>query len=109
MEKRLRALIVARPSAYYRVFAKELQIPLQTLIDWMIKRLGFPRRGRRTKLTPEMEKRLRTLVAERPLASRLQLARALQISAQTVMRWINQLGLPHRAGRCGYNFKGVRK
>jgi len=109
MEQRLRALIAERPSAHYKTYANELHIPLQTVTDWIIKRLGLPRRGPRKKFTLDMEKRLRSLVAERPLASYPELGEALELPWQTVRRWVIQVGLQHRDGRSGTHSTIVRK
>ena len=98
VEKRLRAFIAKKPCASYKEIAAELNTPLQTVVDWMTKRLGFPRSGRRGppgKLTPEVEKRLRSLVAERPLACYKDLAAELRVALPTVIIWVKRLKLPY--------------
>jgi hypothetical protein len=100
MEIRLRSLLAVRPS----ITDKELTVAVgnvacpDTIIAWREK-LGLPLRvaSRREslKLTPELEERLRLLVAERPTASYPALARELHVSPLNVWRWVRRLGLPH--------------
>jgi len=102
VEKHLRTLISANPLATYKELGIELQTSLQTVASW-IKRLGLPhqqvRRGPASKLTPEMEKRMRTLISANPLATYKELGIALQTSIPNVARWSKRLGLPHRESR----------
>jgi hypothetical protein len=101
MEKRLRALLAEWPF----ITRKELTTAMgnvvspPTIIDWC-KELGLPyrvaSRMESRKLTPEIEKRLRFLVTERPTASYAALARDLQVRSLSVRRWVERLGLPHR-------------
>jgi len=104
IEKRLRMLLAKRPS----ITRKELAVAMgdvvspPVLIAWC-KKFGLPYRlaSRKDirKLTPEIEQRLRLLVAERPTASYPALARDLQVPSQGVRRWVKRLGLPHHDQR----------
>jgi transposase len=100
MEKRLRTVLAEQPSISRKklVAAMGNLVCSGTIIDWC-KELGLPYRPRSRKesrkLTPEIEKRLRLLVAEKPEGSYLELARELRVSSQSVRRWVIRLGLPH--------------
>jgi len=104
MEIRLRSLLAVRPSITRKELTEAMGnvACLDTLIAWR-KKLGLPCRAasRREslKLTPEMEERLRLLVAERPTASYPALARDLQVSPLNLWRWVRRLGLPHHNHR----------
>lgn len=47
-------------------------------------------------MSPDMETRLRSLMAEKPLANYRELAEILEVPAVRVWRWAKELGLPHR-------------
>jgi transposase len=93
-EERLRELLAERPLASYRELAEVLKVHQWTVRGW-IKRLGLPHPPCHRELTPELESRLRALVAEKPLASYRELSGALEVPTATVMRWVKHLGLPH--------------
>ena len=99
-EAQLRKLLARQPLISLRQIARAMgkAVSHQTIKTWC-KHLGLPYRrirGGPTKLTPEIEKRLRALIAERPLAGYKELARALQKPVQTVTDWVRRLGLPLR-------------
>jgi len=100
MGERMRTLLAERPSITHKeLIAAMGNIACRdTIIAWR-KKMGLPCRAasRREslKLTPEMEERLRLLVAERPTASHPALARELQVPPINVWRWVRRLGLPH--------------
>jgi len=99
IEKILRRLMVRQPTPYYREMVRAIgeKVHRRTLRKWC-QTLGLPHNsitGNRSGLTPEMESRLRSLMAERPQASYRELAEALRSHLTTVSGWVKRLGLPH--------------
>jgi hypothetical protein len=100
MKNCLSALVAERPLASYNELAQKMgDVPKPETLRRHRIRLGLPNRGTRgrpSKMTPELEARLRSLVAESPLATYQQLSIALQISIPTAMRWVKRLRIPHQ-------------
>lgn len=101
-EVRLRALLAERPSPYYRELIQGIgkKVDRRTINKWCAN-MGLPYKpitGSRSKRTPEMEKRLRTLLAEQPFISRKELASAIGniVSSATIINWCKELGLAYR-------------
>ena len=60
------------------------------------------RAGRKPKLTPEIEQRIRDHVAADPDGTRAELKAALglSVSLQAISKWLKKLGLPLKKSRC---------
>jgi len=97
-EIKLRELVAMQPAITIRQLTKALDnvVSRQTVGTWCAY-LGLPLRrkgGKPTKLTPDLEKRLRAFTAKHPSAGYKAIARALHQPVATVTDWIKRLGLP---------------
>lgn len=99
--KRLCALIARQPSAYLREVAQAMGnvVSITTIATWC-RKLGLPHRqspGIRSTITPEIESRLRTLLAEQPSPYFRELNQAIgkNVHRRTLRKWCIKLGLPY--------------
>jgi transposase len=99
IEARLRSLFEKEPSPSYREVIQAIGRPAEhdTIRRWCEK-LNLPnrlRRGPKTSLNPEIEAKIRNILAESPGITYDDLAKALQVPLGTAAHWVVRLGIRH--------------
>lgn len=90
IEAKLRVLVAENPSLRYHELAAALGVNTATAAGWA-RRLNLPHQDPWQILTPDMQSRLQTLIANQPSASFSELSKIMGVHENTFRRWVKQL------------------